>query len=119
MPYWCNLAELSDFEICYEEFEVRREDLSASEKRVMHERYTLIAGIIPFVSDEKLRSMMISKISEQYSFSKQTIRKYLCLYLVYQDNIRARQAQGIAAAKANNLNSADLKWKSLMIGMLS
>ena len=45
MPYWCNLAELSDFKICYEEFEVSREDLSAAEKRIMHERYTLIAGI--------------------------------------------------------------------------
>lgn len=60
MPYWCNLAELSDFEICYEEFEVSREDLSAAEKRIMHERYTLIAGILPFVSDEKLRSILKS-----------------------------------------------------------
>ena len=85
MPYWCNLAELSDFEICYEKFEVRREELSAAEKRIMHERYTLIAGILPFVLDEKMRSMIISKISEQYSVSKQTIRKYLCLYLAYQD----------------------------------
>ena len=85
MPYWCDLSSLSDFEICYEEFEVRREDLSAAEKRIMHERYTLIAGILPFVSDEKMRSHMISKVSEQMQVSKQTIRKYLCLYLVYQN----------------------------------
>lgn len=85
MPYWCNLSLLSDFEICYEKFETSTEELSAAEKRIMHERYTLIAGILPFVSDEKMRSMMISKVEEQYKVSKQTIRKYLCLYLVYQD----------------------------------
>ena len=34
MPYWCNLSSLSDFEICCEEFEVSREDLSAAEKRM-------------------------------------------------------------------------------------
>ena len=43
MPYWCDATGLSDFEICYEKFEVSREDLSVAEKRIMHERYTLIA----------------------------------------------------------------------------
>lgn len=85
MPYWCDLSSLSDYEICCEEFEASTEELSAAQKRIMHERYTLIAGILPFASDEKLRSVMISKIAEQYKVSKQTIRKYLCMYLAYQD----------------------------------
>jgi len=88
MPYWCEASSVSDYDICSEDelgFIARSEELSAAEKRIMHERYTLIAGILPFVSDEKSRSMMISKVAEQYKVSKQTIRKYLCLYLVYQD----------------------------------
>lgn len=88
MPVWCDMSFLDDYEICFEdelEFVTRTDALSAAEKRIMHERYTLIAGILPFVSEEKSRSMMISKISEHYKVSKQTIRKYLCLYLVYQD----------------------------------
>lgn len=86
MPVWYDTSFLADYEICLEDVLTRTEkSLSAAEKRIMHERYTLIAGILPFVSDEKSRSMMISKISEQYKVSKQTIRKYLCLYLVYQD----------------------------------
>ena len=89
MPVWCDKSFLCDYEICFEEelgFAIREEEtLSAADKRVMHERYTLIAGILPFMSDEKSRSMIISKVSEQYKVSKQTIRKYLCLYLIYQD----------------------------------
>lgn len=90
MPYWCEISLLDDYEGCFEEdlgFVIRKEEtLSAANKRIMHERYTLIAGVLPFVSDEKNRNMLISKVAEQYNVSKQTIRKYLCLYLVYQDN---------------------------------
>lgn len=89
MPVWYDKDFISGYEICFEEelgFPIREEkSLSATNKRIMHERYTLIAGILPFVSDEKSRNMLISKVAEQYNVSKQTIRKYLCLYLVYQD----------------------------------
>ena len=89
MPVWIDKTVLNDYELCSEEgldYTVREIDsLSAAEKRIMHERYTLIAGIIPFVSDERMRNYMISKISEQMQVSKQTVRKYLCLYLVYQN----------------------------------
>jgi len=76
MPYWCEASSVSDYDICSEDelgFIARSEELSAAEKRIMHERYTLIAGILPFVSDEKSRSMMISKVAEQYKVSKQRI----------------------------------------------
>lgn len=61
------------------------ETLDGENKRVMHERYTLIAGILPFIADEKQRNSVISKITVERGVSKQIIRKYLCLYLVYQD----------------------------------
>ena len=89
MPIWCTASFLSDYELCLEDelgLDTRREEsLSAAEKRIMHERYTLIAGILPFVSNDKMRSHMISKVSEQMKVSRQTIRKYLCLYLCYQN----------------------------------
>ena len=89
MPVWIDKTVLNDYELCSGEgldYTVREIDsLSAAEKRIMHEMYTLIAGILPFVSDERMRNYMISKISEQMQVSKQTVRKYLCLYLVYQN----------------------------------
>ena len=60
MPVWIDKTVLNDYELCSEEgldYTVREVDsLSAAEKRIMHERYTLIAGIIPFVSDERMRN---------------------------------------------------------------
>ena len=86
---WYDISFLSDYKRCPDN-ELKREildmeQLDSNSKRIMHERFTMIAGILPFVSDEKSRNEMISKVSEQKNVSKQTIRKYLCLYLVYQD----------------------------------
>ena len=35
------------------------EDLSPEQKRIAHERYTLIAGVLPFLGDNRLRSEAI------------------------------------------------------------
>jgi len=83
MPDWYEKSAFDGFEKCAEEVISEPKDLNS--KRIMHERFTLIAGILPFVSDKKMRNEMISKIAEQSNISKQTIRKYLCLYLAYQD----------------------------------
>ena len=50
----------------------------------MHERYTLIAPVLPFIHKKAQRSAMIAQMAELNNVSKQTIRKYLCLYLTYQ-----------------------------------
>ena len=84
MPKWYDISFISGYEKC-SEFDISKEDLDSNSKRIMHERFTLIAGILPFVSDEDSRNDMICKISEHKNISKQTIRKYLCLYLAYQD----------------------------------
>jgi hypothetical protein len=60
------------------------ENLTPEQRKVMHERYTLIAPVLPFMHKEAQRSVMIAQVAELNSVSKQTIRKYLCLYLTYQ-----------------------------------
>ena len=59
--------------------------LSAQKQKVAHQRYTIIAPILPFVDDDYMRSKLISQVSITTNFSKQTIRKYLCRYLAYQN----------------------------------
>ena len=61
------------------------DDLDSEQRKIMHERYTMIAPILPFISDDKMRSRLICSIAEEYQVSKQTIRNYLCLYLSYLD----------------------------------
>ena len=61
------------------------EDLSPNNKRIAQERYTMIAGAVSVVADIQKRNMMIENSSKQFGISKQSIRSFLCLYLVYQD----------------------------------
>ena len=59
--------------------------MDAEQRKVMYERYTMITPILPFLSNEKMRSKLICSIAEEHQVSKQTIRNYLCLYLSYLD----------------------------------
>lgn len=93
MPQWRNmdfLVEYSqiteqnlqrDTNICFPEVD----SLNLQSKKFMYEHYTLIAGVLPFVSDDNQRNNVISKIALDSGVTKKTIRKYLCLYLTYQN----------------------------------
>ena len=89
MPKWIDTAALSDFTECSEaalhdltQYPDSRK-LTQNEQRIAQEHFTMIAGVLPFIGNEQKRSQMIDFLAEHQS--KQTIRKYLCLYLVYQD----------------------------------
>lgn len=93
MPKWVLLSSFGDYVDCTEE-EMQSETgailpdidmLDAENRRFIREHFTLIAPILPFVSDENQRKYVINQIAVEKKVSKQTIRNYLCLYLVYQD----------------------------------
>ena len=89
MPKWVDGHSLSNFDDCAEDEMFERTDypfgreLTPKEERIAQERFTMIAGVLPYIGNEQKRSQMIDFLAEHQS--KQTIRKYLCLYLVYQD----------------------------------
>lgn len=93
MPRWIPVEDVREYEQCSEEELLQmterslldEEKLDAKGKKIMRERYTLIAGILPFVSDERMRSVAIDKVAEQGKLGRQSIRHYLCQYLIYQD----------------------------------
>ena len=94
MPVWMESELLESYVGCTdgEVFEISGVDvirdtdaLDADQRKIMHERYTMIAPILPFISDDKVRSKLICSIAEESKVSKQTIRSYLCLYLSYLD----------------------------------
>ena len=61
------------------------DSLNPIQKKKMYERYSLISPILPFVDDELLRGNRITMVSDKFNVSKQTIRKYLITFLIYQD----------------------------------
>lgn len=62
MPTWICQSELIDYIECSEQELLTItnmkltdvESLNAVSKRIVHERYTLIAGVLPFISDKKI-----------------------------------------------------------------
>lgn len=93
MPYWVIADSISGYEECTESEMIQRtgvvipdiDTLDAESRRFIREHFTMIAPVLPFVSDERQRTYTINQISVEKSVSKQTIRNYLCLYLVYQN----------------------------------
>ena len=95
MPYWVITDSLSGYEECTEAEMIQRtgavipdiEKLDAESRRFIREHFTMIAPVLPFVSDIKQRTYIINQIAAEKNVSKQTIRNYLCLYLVYQNEV--------------------------------
>lgn len=93
MPVWVESPALNSFSGCTDEvlnqatnFAVTAIDaLDADQRKAMYDRYTLIAPILPFIADERMRSKVIGSTAIEHHISKQTIRSYLCLYLVYMN----------------------------------
>lgn len=93
MPVWVEPVSLESYSECTatELSEVTgvnivdADTLDADQRKVMYERYTMIAPVLSVISDDKMRSRMISSIASESKASKQTIRNYLCLYLAYMD----------------------------------
>ena len=93
MPVWIDTKSINEYIPCSEDtlqeitdtFLVDLDNLDAESRKTAYERYTMIAPLLPFVSDQKKRKELINYLSDINSVSKQTIRYYLCLYLVYQN----------------------------------
>ena len=116
MPKWIDKSKLN-CNVCSEE-ELQQEtnmilpdieSLDIESKRFIHEHYTLIACILPFISNEKERNYMISNISKIKNISKQTIRHYLCLYLIYQ-NISALAPKQKTKIETLTQDEKNIRW---------
>ena len=116
MPFWINVADLGASTECSEE-ELHTATktiptlacLSPAAHRIAHERYTLIAGMLPFVADERLRTAAIQHISIERNISKQTLRHYLCLFLAFQ-NIAALAPKEQAMPRPLTLDEKNMRW---------
>ena len=92
MPQWKDIVSLAGWDQCSQEtlYEItgvelpELDSLCPESRKVAYERYTLIAPILRLLPDEKMKCEMISSIASNENVSKQTVRKYLCLYLAFQ-----------------------------------
>ena len=93
MPIWVDLKELNDYETISEETLLETlhttllsyEDLTNLQRKQIQEKYNLIAHIINCIDIHSERNEMVQRVADRHKISKQTVRKYLCQYLIFQD----------------------------------
>ena len=85
VPKWIDISEIHEWNIVNDFDLPSIDDLEPNQRKVAYERYSLIAPIIPFICDNRERNYVISRVSQEQGISKQTIKYYLWLYLVYQN----------------------------------
>lgn len=93
MPQWEDISSFVGWEIGTQELLCKLTNIEVPEidslcpesRKKAYERYTMIAPILQLLPDEQKKREMISTIATNEKISKQTVRKYLCLYLTFQD----------------------------------
>ena len=88
MPKWVDMDSLSCYLPCADDDLCSLADLTDMDmlsRKIAYERFTIISGILPFVTDKHKRCTVINQISIERGLSRQTINNYLWLYLAYQD----------------------------------
>lgn len=83
MPVWILMDEIKEY--VYDAEPVIDTKMNVWQKRVAHERFTMIAPLLAYLKDDRERTRLMNRISVEQDISKQTLRRYLCRYLVYQD----------------------------------
>ena len=101
MPRWINADNLKEWSLCAEgEYPIPEawklqpeENIMTEQRKLMHERYTLIAPVLPFIHKESMRSVIIAQVAEMNGVSKQTIRNtYVCTLQARKSNLLLRGA---------------------------
>ena len=85
MPVWVKLEQLEGYSKCTTKelcqatgFSISDIDtLDSEQRKTMYEHYTMIAPILPYIADEKVRAQLIRSVAEEHDISTQTIRSYL------------------------------------------
>ena len=93
MPVWRNVDVLFSHSLMKDEdfyalkgFEPVEDDMISTErKRVMHERYTIIAPVLSFIGSENTRSHIINTVAAENNISSQSVRSFLKRYLIFQN----------------------------------
>lgn len=114
MPKWGTTADIVEYCPCGGQELLKglpgdAEDLNPEERKSAYQRYTMISGVLPYVSNDAMRSRAIDAAAEEYGVSKKTIRTYLCRYLVYQ-NITALAPETKKDERVLSQDEKHMRW---------
>lgn len=117
VPQWINTAELTEYTECSINdlshitgictFPI--DELDNESRCIAYKRFTAIAGVLPFITDNKSRCNAIRNMAQHFNISKQTIKQYLWLYLVYQ-NISVLAPKKCSYEKPLTIVEKNMRW---------
>ncbi len=114
-PGWVEKNILAEFEKCPEDelykitdYQIPSE-LSPAQEQSARQKYTVISAVLPFVGDSNLRSKAIKIAAENNRISPQTVKKYLCKYLAYQ-NINCLAKRTAVHKKSLSKDEKNIRW---------
>lgn len=114
-PGWVEKNILAEFEKCPEDelykitdYQIPSE-LSPAQEQSARQKYTVISAVLPFVGDSNLRSKAIKIAAENNRISPQTVKKYLCKYLAYQ-NINCLAKGTEVHKKSLSKDEKNIRW---------
>ena len=86
VPKWVDISQLSPSP-CTDKLDELPDinDMGVLSRKIAYERFSLISGILSFITDKAKRTQIISRLAAEKGVSKQTINNYLWLYLVHQN----------------------------------
>ncbi len=92
MPKWVKIEEIPESGVCPENeifpelgiSTISEERLTAEQSKVAHERFTIIADILPHIGNKPMRNHLVAQAAENNNVSRRTVTNYLCQYLVHQ-----------------------------------
>ena len=92
MPMWIHESELEGYTECTEcellensGINLDTGELNLVQQKHVNEKFNIIADILPYISDSKMRNAQIQGAAQINGITPQTVRKYLCAYLAYQN----------------------------------
>ena len=117
VPQWISTTELDGYEKCSINnlsnitgiFPLPLDELDNESRCVAYKKFTTISGVLPFIADDKSRCKAISNMAQYFNISKQTIKQYLWLYLVYQ-NISVLAPKKCCYEKPLTNDERNIRW---------
>ena len=117
VPKWTDIDSLSNYKPIKEEILYQRanlspvsiDDLEPYKRKYAYKRYTIIAGILPFVNDANERCYMTRQAANYFNLSIQTVKHLLCLYLSFQ-NVAVLSPNGNTKKKQLTEDEKNFRW---------
>jgi len=116
MPYWVCHDEVASFAICDPHdsplpmlITKPYEALNEESRKEAHDRFTMIAPILPVIGNRHERGAAITQTATEYDVSEQTIRNYLWLYLATQD-VASLAPKGQRQSKPLTHDEKNMRW---------